>query len=131
MSEQNAWAAYMNNTRLTEEIQSAVLRAAKEGEDPALLLVRCARAVSLMTGNPLFAEEIERSMRAVHGHAFGEPALLREELEQTKVRLERIRAAFDVEEDLDLKEEMDQAIRAHTARIARLEQAIGEQEATK
>ena len=124
MSDGNAWAAYMENTRRTEEMQSEILRAAKEGEDPALLLIRCSKALSLVTNNPLFAEEIERSMRAVRGHVFGEKPMLADELEQTRRRLERIREAMAREEDLDLKEEMDQAARAHEKRIAALEEAI-------
>ena len=126
MSEGNAWAAYIENTRKTEEIQSELIRAAKEGEDPALLLIRCSRALSLVTNNPLFAEEIERSMRAIHGHAFGEKALLADELASAKERLERIREAMEREEDLDLKEEMSQAVRAHERRIAELTAAVGE-----
>ncbi len=128
MSENNAWAAYMENTRRTEEIQSDILRAVKEGEDPALLLIRCAQALSLVTNNSLFAQEIERSMRAVRGHVFREEPLIRDELEQTRARMERIREAMATEEDLDLKEEMDQAVRAHQRRIDRLTEQLGESE---
>ena len=128
MPEENAWAAYMRNTRLTEEMQSDIVRRSKEGEDPALLLIDCAKALSLLTNNPMFAEEIGRNMRAVRGHAFEEPALLNRELEETEARLARIEKAMETEEDLDLKEEMDQAIRAHRARIERLGAEIRDRE---
>ncbi|MBR5344513.1 MAG: hypothetical protein IK127_01635 [Clostridia bacterium] len=121
MSEPNAWAQYMENTRRTEELQSDILRGAKAGEDPAKLLILCAKALSLTTNNPVFAQEVERTMMAVQGHALGNPALREEELEACRCRLERIREAFAKEEDLSLKEEMEQAIRWHEKRIKELE----------
>ena len=124
MSEPNVWAAYMENTRRTEEMQTDILRGAKAGEDPALLLVRCAKALSLVTNNPLFADEIERSMRAIRGHVFCEGPMLAKELEETRQRLARIREAAEREEDGDLKEEMEQSIRAHERRIRELEASV-------
>ena len=121
MSEPSAWAQYLENTRRTEELQSEVLRGAKSGEDPAQLLILCSRALSLVTNNPVFADEVERAMMAVQGHALGDPALTRQELEETKARLERIREAYAAEEDLSLKEEMEQAIRWHEKRVKELE----------
>jgi len=121
MSEPSAWAQYLENTRRTEELQSEVLRGAKSGEDPAQLLILCSKALSLVTNNPVFANEVERAMMAVQGHALGDPALTRQELEETKARLERIREAYAAEEDLSLKEEMEQAIRWHEKRVKELE----------
>ena len=121
MSEPSAWAQYLENTRRTEELQSEVLRGAKSGEDPAQLLILCSKALSLVTNNPVFADEVERAMMAVQGHALGDPALTRQELEETKARLERIREAYAREEDLSLKEEMEQAIRWHEKRVKELE----------
>ena len=121
MSEPSAWAQYLENTRRTEELQSEVLRGAKSGEDPAKLLILCSKALSLVTNNPVFADEVERAMMAVQGHALGDPALTRQELEETKARLERIREAYAAEEDLSLKEEMEQAIRWHEKRVKELE----------
>ena len=121
MSEPSAWAQYLENTRRTEELQSEVLRGAKSGEDPAQLLILCSKALSLVTNNPVFADEVERAMMAVQGHALGDPALTRQELEETKARLERIREAYAAEEDLSLKEEVEQAIRWHEKRVKELE----------
>ena len=121
MSEPSAWAQYLENTRRTEELQSEVLRGAKSGEDPAQLLILCSKALSLVTNNPVFADEVERAMMAVQGHAPGDPALTRQELEETKARLERIREAYAAEQDLSLKEEMEQAIRWHEKRVKELE----------
>ena len=121
MSEPSAWAQYLENTRRTEELQSEILRGAKSGKDPAQLLILCSKALSLVTNNPVFADEVERAMMAVQGHALGDPALTRQELEETKARLERIREAYAKEEDLSLKEEMEQAIRWHEKRVKELE----------
>ena len=86
MSEPSAWAQYLENTRRTEELQSEVLRGAKSGEDPAQLLILCSKALSLVTNNPVFADEVERAMMAVQGHALGDPALTRQELEEENKR---------------------------------------------
>ncbi len=126
MTEGNAWKAYLENAHRTEELQADVIRGAKAGESPWRLLLKCAQAVSLMTDNPTFYSQVERSVRAVYGEALGEPEPLAVDLEQTRDRLARIRDAEAKARSLDLKEEMQHAIRAHEQRIAFLEEKLNE-----
>lgn len=117
MSEGNAWKAYLDNAHKSEELQAAVIKGAKAGESPYRLLLQCAKAISLMTDNPTFYEQIERSVRAVYGEALRETVPLTIDLEQTEERLGRILEAEEKAQSLDLKEELQHAIRAHRNRI--------------
>ncbi len=124
MTEGNAWKTYLENAHRSEELQAEVIKGAKAGESPFRLLLQCAKAVSLMTDNHTFYDQVERSVRAVYGEALHEPEPLAIDLEQTRDRLEKIRAAEAKAQSLDLKEEMQHAIRAHEQRIAKLEAAL-------
>ena len=131
MSENNAWKAYLDNARRSEELQAAVIKGAKAGESPCRLLLLCAEAISLMTDNHTFYDQVERSLKAVYGEALREAEPLAIDLEQTRDRLARIREAEAKAQSLDLKEEMQHAIRAHEQRIAFLEEALKDAQAGK
>ncbi len=124
MTEGNAWKTYLENAHRTEELQAAVIKGAKAGESPCRLLLQCAQAISLMTDNPTFDEQIERSVRAVYGEALRNPDALEIDLEQTRDRLARITEAEAKAQSADLKEELQHAIRAHRSRIAYLEEQL-------
>ena len=128
MSDGNAWKAYLDNAHRSEELQAEVIRGAKAGESPWRLLLLCARAISLMTDNHTFYDQVERSVKAVYGEALHEHDPLAIDLDQTRERLKRIREAEAKAQSLDLKEEMQHAIRAHEQRIAFLEAALKDAE---
>lgn len=120
-----AYQAYQHNIRQAETLQEEVMRGAREGENICLLLLKTARAVSLMTGSDVFANQVEMSIKAVYGEALGEKAPLEMELRSTEERLERIRAASDSCPDPDIRQAMLNAVRAHELRVASLKERIG------
>lgn len=54
---------YQRNMLAAEELRAALLKGAKEGEDTLALLLKAVRAISLMTGDPLFYEQIVRDIQ--------------------------------------------------------------------
>ena len=120
MSEGNAWAEYIQNIHKTEELQEEILKGARAGDSPLSLLLRCSKALSLATSCPHFYDQLERTVRAIHGSALCDPAALEIELEQARARLEKIRAAYEQEKEPDLREELRLAIRSHEERIEHL-----------
>lgn len=126
VSDLDVYKMYLKNVRLTEELQSDIIRGAKAGEDPFSLLLKAVKAISLMTGSDVLYRDVELSMRAVYGASLGEPGPIRIELANTQERLEKIRAAAAVTGEGDTLERMKQAIKAHEQAIARLKEQLGE-----
>ena len=123
-----AFQAYQKNIRQAEVLEEEVMRGAREGENVFLLLLKTARAVSLMTGSDVFAQQVETSIKAVYGEALGERAPLELELEETRERLARIRAAESQCQEMEIKQAMSNAIRAHESRVQALEKRISDGE---
>ncbi|MBR6027641.1 MAG: hypothetical protein IKP40_01015 [Clostridia bacterium] len=119
-----AYQAYQKNIRQAETLQEEVMRGAREGENVYQLLLKTAQAVSLMTGSTVFADQIETAIKALYGEAMGIPAALEIELSQTEERLERIRQAEAACAELEYKQPMLNAIRAHEHRIAELKERM-------
>lgn len=124
MSDREIYRAYLNNTRASEELQCEIMKGAREGEDVCVLLLKACRAISAMTGSDTFAQQVERSLRAVYGEALEVRRPLEVELKEAEERLEKIRKAEADADESDLKEAMHNAVRSHEAKIRRLQQAL-------
>ena len=118
------YKTYLKNVRLTEELQSDMIKGIKQGQSAERLLLKCAKALSLTTGSDVFYREIEKTLIAVYGDALGHPEPMQVELEESKKRMQRIAEAMAQTEDVNLREAMDQSIRAHRERINYLEQRL-------
>ena len=125
-SPEEIYAVYQRNTRLSEQLQEDVMRGAREGENVFSLLLKCAKAISLLTDSDVFYRQVEQSVTAVYGEALGESAPLEMELERTRERMQRIRAASETCENEELRQAMLNAVRAHEQRIALLEKRLQE-----
>lgn len=123
-SDREIYRAYLDNTRKSEELQCEIMKGAREGEDVCVLLVKACRAISAMTGSNVFAEQVERSLRAVYGEALEVHRPLEVELKEAEERVEKIRAAEATCEESDLKEAMHNAVRSHEARIQHLKDLL-------
>lgn len=127
MTELDIYQTYMRNVRLTEEIQSDIIRGAKAGEDPFALLLMALKAIGLMTGTDILYKDVELSMRAIYGQALGMKGPVSIELANAKERLEKIRATMATCEPGENLERMKQAVKSHEALIARLTQQLEDQ----
>ncbi len=124
MTDSQVYKAYLANVRASEEAQCEIMLGAREGEDPCVLLIKACRAISKMTNSDVFADQVERSIRAVYGESFGAEQPLEQEIAVAQARLEKIREAEAATEEGDLREAMHNAVRSHEARIARLQKKL-------
>ena len=123
-SDREVYRAYLDNTRRSEELQCEIMKGAREGEDVCSLLLKACRAISAMTGSDVFAQQVERSLRAVYGEALEVRKPLEVELKETEERLEKIRKAEELSDESDMKEAMHNAVRSHEAKIRHLKEAL-------
>ena len=123
-SDREIYRAYLDNTRRSEELQCEIMKGAREGEDVCVLLLKACRAISAMTGSNVFAERVERSLRAVYGEALEVHKPLEVELKEAEERLEKIRKAEAACEESDMKEAMRNAVRSHEAKIRHLKEIL-------
>ena len=128
---EDVYKSYQQRGRVSEELQMEILRGAREGEDPCILLLKATRAISLMTGSDTFADQIERLLRGVYGEALGYKAPLALEIEEVKDRIAHIEKAMQSTENDQLRAAMDLSLRSHTLRLHRLEEAQRESDSEK
>lgn len=53
---------YQSNIKKSEELRAEILSGVKNGEPPADLLLKACKCISLMTGDTLFYNQIERNI---------------------------------------------------------------------
>ena len=119
---------YLDNVSATDELQAEILKGIKAGEDFYHLFLKAVKAVSLMTSNPQFYNQIKRDCRSLYGGVFNQKEPLEEMLEETQERMERLQKAAAVEADIDARDRITRCIDAHRDRIAQLEQQIRDAE---
>ena len=124
-NESEVYKQYQQNVRLTETLQEEILQGSRRGEDPCSLLLKAAKAISLMIGdNGLFCNEVSKGMRAVYGQALGDAAMLETELQSARQRLEKIRAAAEQTPEGEDRKRMFSAIHEHENLIASIEKKL-------
>ena len=119
---------YLDNVGATDELQAEILKGIKAGEDFYHLFLKAVKAVSLMTSNPQFYNQIKRDCRTLYGGVFNQKEPLQEMLEETRVRMERLTKAAAVEADIDARDRITRCIDAHREKIAQLEAQIAQAE---
>ena len=115
---------YLDNVSSTDALQAEILKGIKAGEDFYHLFLKAAKAVSLMTSNPQFYDQIKRDCRSLYGGVFDQKEPLEEMLEETRQRMEKLEQAAAVEADIDARDRITRCIDAHKERIEELENQI-------
>ena len=85
-----AYRAYQENTKRSEQLQSEILKGIKAGEDVYSLFLKAAKAISLMTSNSVFYSQIENDTRSIYGRGLNYKPPLQNELQDTQKRLQRL-----------------------------------------
>lgn len=117
---------YQENSIKASQLQAEILKGTRAGEDIYSLFLKAAKAVSLMTSNDLFYNQLERDIRTIYGEGLLEPIPLQMEIQQTQERLQRLREAYSREPIGSLQK----AIQAHETRIADLESQLHRRQTT-
>ncbi|MDR1773339.1 MAG: hypothetical protein LBR30_00460 [Clostridioides sp.] len=71
---------YQDNMKLSGQLQTEILKGAKNGESVYILLLKACKVISLMTSNNLFYSQLEGDIRAVYGDGLLQEQPLREKL---------------------------------------------------
>lgn len=111
---------YQENTKTSEQLQTAILKGLKAGEDVYSLFLQAAKAISLMTSNSLFYSQAEADLIAIYGRGLQQKPPLQMELEEVQERLQRLREAEKREQASDSKERIHRAIQAHENKATEL-----------
>lgn len=115
---------YLENQKASGQLQAAILKGIQAGESIYTLFLRAARAISLMTGDPVFYNKVEADITAIYGAGLLQRDPLRKDLEETRERLQRLRESQEREQDPDTRERIKTAIRAHESRADELESLL-------
>ena len=115
---------YLDNVSATDELQAEILKGIKGGEDFYHLFLKAVKAVSLMTSNPQFYNQIKRDCRTIYGGILGNQEPLVEMLEETRDRMGKLQKAAATESDIDARDRITRCIDAHKEKIALLEAQI-------
>ena len=126
-----AYRAYQENTKRSEQLQSEILKGIKAGEDVYSLFLKAAKAISLMTSNSVFYSQIDNDTRSIYGRGLNYKPPLQNELQDTQKRLQRLLEAEQREADTDSRERIKRAVKAHREHIAELEAMIARAEKTQ
>lgn len=119
------YQTYQDNIKLCDGLKTKILKGIPQGVDIYTLLYWALQAVSKTTHDELFLSQAWTDIRLIHGRALGEPGPLKMEIETTRDRLERIKAAAERETEPGARARMKAAIKAHEKIMAYLEGRAG------
>lgn len=112
---------YQKNIKTSGQLQTALLKGARQGEDIYSLFLKAVKAISLMTSNKAFYSQIEDDIKTIYGAGLLELKPLELELEEVEGRLQRLREAYQREtEPADSLQRIASAIKAHEQRATQL-----------
>ena len=121
------YSTYQQNIKKAGNLRGDILKGLKQGEDPLALLLKAIACISLMTGDTLILTQSKEDLVAVYGWGLGQPAPLKEELEEAQHRLAMLsRSMTAPETPPDAKESIQRAITAHRALIDTIEGKLAE-----
>lgn len=76
-----------------------------------------------MASNSLFYTQTKADLKAIYGRGLQEKPPLQMEIEETQERLQRLREAEKREDNMDSKERIQRAIKAHEDTIEKLQRS--------
>lgn len=119
------YGEYQKNIKLSEQLQTDILKGAKRGEDIYSLFLKAVQAISLMTSNTVFYSQLNDDIRAIYGAGLLASKPLELELEEVQGRLQRLREASQRNtEPADSLQRIERAIQVHEDRARQLKALI-------
>lgn len=112
---------YQQNIKTSSQLQTEILKGARAGENIYILFLKAVKAISLMTSNQLFYNQLEGDIRVIYGIGLQEALAIDVELEQVTERYIKLMIALEQEPDKDNRERIKQAIEAHEKKMRELE----------
>lgn len=123
---------YQDNIRRSDQIREELMRGVRSGERAESLFLKAVRAISLMTGDSLFYEQIEKDIRSIWGEGCLSEIPLEWEIAEIEERVQNMREALK-SEDMDprSRERVMKAVSAHTRRMDELRGRLEEKKRRK
>lgn len=115
---------YQENIKRSGQLQTEILKGIKAGENVYSLFLKAAKAISLMTSNTVFYNQIEKDTRSIYGRGLNQKPPLQNELQDAQQRLQRLIEAEQRETQPDSRERIRRAITAHREYIAEVKAMI-------
>lgn len=114
---------YQSNTIKSSQLQAEILKGLNAGEDITTLFLKAAQAISTMTNDSIFYNQVKESITAIYGAGLQEKIPLNIELEQVEQRLFYLEEAALWNEGGELLR-IQRAITAHKEKAQRLRELI-------
>lgn len=111
---------YQKNTMISGQLQTEILKGVKSGENVYNLFLKAVKAISVMTSNDLFYNQVEADINAIYGEGFHHQIPLQNRINDTKKRLELLLKAQKCDLKDDSKERINKAIKAHEEQLSQL-----------
>ena len=116
-----AYRKYQDNIRASEQYRAEILKGVRAGESIEPLFIKACKVISLMTAEPVFAEQIEQDVLTIYGEGQQAAAPLQMEAEQIQDRLTKMRQALQWEKDQENRRRIQAAVAAHEDRLNKLQ----------
>lgn len=118
---------YQRNIKTSGQLQTALLKGARQGEDIYSLFLKAVKAISLMTSNKAFYSQIEDDIKTIYGAGLSELKPLELELGEVEGRLQKLREAYQRgTEPADSLQRIASAIQAHEQRATQLKSMMAQ-----
>lgn len=115
---------YQANITACSQLQADITKAVRAGADPFLLFLKAVEALSKITNNMIFYDQVKNDLLSVYGDGLLYSTPLEWKLEAAKDRLGRLKQALEREGSLEDKNRIQGAIKAHQEEIGRLQQNL-------
>ena len=117
------YRTYQRNIRTAGELQREIQDGAYLGAGIYSLFLKAVEAISLMTGDKLYYENMRETVKAVYGEGLQEREPLELELQEVESRLEKLRGARERTDGKD-ERNIERAIREHEKRAKLIREQI-------
>lgn len=116
-----AYRKYQDNIKAAGQYREEILKGVRAGEAIEPLFIKACRAISLMTAEPLFAEQVEQDVLAIYGEGQQAAVPLQMEARQVQDRLTKMRQALQRETDQKSRRRIQAAVAAHEIKLKNLQ----------
>lgn len=111
---------YQENIKKSAKEQIEILKGLKEGNNIYILFLKAIEIIGTLTNNGVILEQAREDIKSIYGIGLEEAGAKEIELEEIKKRLEKLKKAFNEEQNKDIADNINRAIEAHKAKINRL-----------
>ena len=111
---------HQENIKRVEQLRTDINKGVQAGEPVYKLLLKAIECISLMTGDKTFYDMNKENLQTIYG-ILGEPEAVEMERQEVQQRLNNLKAAYEREEQAEVKRRIKNAIKAHQDKLNKLQ----------